>query len=41
MTCAAAGESGFWEVLRARPLGFLYKTRGNHCEQIYSFSLLQ
>jgi hypothetical protein len=27
-----AGESGFWEVLRARPLEFLTNTRGNHCK---------
>jgi hypothetical protein len=31
-TCTGAGESGFWELLHACSLGFLYKTRGNHCE---------
>jgi hypothetical protein len=31
-TCIGAGESGFWEVLRARPFGFFFNTRGNHCE---------
>ena len=30
MTCTGAGELGFWEVLRARPLGLLTNTLGNH-----------
>jgi hypothetical protein len=31
-TCAGASESGFWEVLRARPLVFLTITREKHCK---------
>jgi hypothetical protein len=26
MTCTGAGEPGFWEVLRARPLGFFFNS---------------
>jgi hypothetical protein len=29
-TCTGAGESGFWEVLYARPLEFFFNTRRNH-----------
>jgi hypothetical protein len=32
MTCTRADESGFWEVLHARSLGFFFNTRENHCE---------
>jgi hypothetical protein len=39
-TCTGAGESGFWEVIRARLLGFFFNTRGNHYEYICIFSLL-
>jgi hypothetical protein len=28
--CTVASESGFCEVLRVCPLGFLFNTRGNH-----------
>jgi hypothetical protein len=31
-TCMGASESGFWEVFRSLPLGFLTNTNGNHCK---------